>query len=1714
MQRLGGGPADVREGGVRSSQPEVGPVAHEVSFEMSDQAVERVLQLVDFLADYDARRNPPVHDVTAHRLFLKTDTDVPALPGIEVTGGGEAWMTVDFVELPQRPETPQHFDGILDVSAALLDRPSVAEGVEPTDADDAERWLTSEWEPWAADYTDALAVKALYRDLFETRVRLNTERESLEFVWGFGRLRWNADGVNVNHPLITVPVEVELDATTQQLTVRPGGPADIDASCIAGLAIADKPAFLAARQANAYPGPEGEEGDLSVDPWSEADLQATLRRLVHAVDHDGVLVTAPGATDAPATVDTTWVLYMRRRRPDYQGFLDQLRELYAEGVMPPDPLAAVVIDAPSSLLDDQADEGAASGDHAVPLLLPLATNEEQQRIVRLAQSRAGVTVQGPPGTGKSHTIANVISHYVAQGKRVLVTAEKEQALKVLGEKLPEGIRNLTVSVLGADDEGRRRLETAIGEIQTRVTGLDKPAADRRIAHLTTELDQLDRAIAIAADEIFRHRAAEVSRLPGAWAAGPDPTPSAAAIWVAENSADLATIPDAIPTDVEAPLGAGELSEFVSLVAEVTPRVAEDAAHDLPDLDQLPTAFVLADRNAKLDEFRATLTDAEPEITTWTKVDDTDADTLTALTGDFVDARDWRAKVAGSWVADVISAVSDPLLESEWTDILAVARADREAAMVLRRALATAQVVVPATSEPAFLRTLREAHTQLTGRGKVRLFSREARRALSNCTVNGRAATTADDVEACIRQVELDELRRRMRTLWLNRVEAAGGPALGDADAVETTLGGHLDNIERALEWRTTTWPALRNRVQAIGIAGPLDGDPDNLARLVDVITIARRRADERALAVLVEETQTYLRTGLSGPDPSPLWKLLADAYDAQLVDTWGTHRKNVESLVAIGPAAKRLRDLRQRLAGAAPVWTAQILEDPAAAGDPSLVGAAWQWRQLDGWVRTIANGDSDPQAVLEDLTTQRRRVVADLVSESAWRRLADNLNDTHRQALNSYLKAVTRYGKTGGKFAQRWITEMREALNNSKNAVPVWIMPVNRALSSFRPERTPPFDVLIIDEASQIGIHAVPLLSLARTAIVVGDDKQTSPENVGLNQQAVFDLLDDHLSAVPAYRTLFDPSNSLYDLAFQKFPDVVMLTEHFRCLPSIIEFSNTYAYDGRIIPLRDRPPRPGWVAVGAVKVSDGYRIGDVNPPEAEAVVNLVDSMCADPLYDGMTFGVVSLLATSQSKLIWDRLLDRLGPTVMAEREIRCGEAANFQGDERDVMVLCTVVATDPANPAGRIAAATRTADQRRINVAASRARNQMWVVHSVDPDRFTPGDLRRELILHCQNPGVLDTAVADLEGRCDSDFERQVVRRILAAGYRRVRVQHPVGRYRLDIVIEGPESRLAVECDGDRWHGEDVWHQDRARQQVLERAGWTFVRVRGSAFYRDPERAMAPLWQRLEELNIPRGEDWVESATRSTVRTVEVGPVDLPPAPTKSSRSWGAKKPTPAAAVTPPPVPPPVPTTPAPPTEPTAASVVSAPATSNPSAPVPTSAPIEVPGAVGSIAVVPYCEWTPRKLVDVESASADDIVSGLLEILSVEGPMHALRAYQIYTRAAGGQRVGKEMKRAFNRAVNAAIQRGVLAQIRDDLEGQIDKTLHVPGEAKVVVREHGPRALTDIPRSEVRTVIAALGGDEHLGSEWKRAVLNAFGLTKLTESANVYLDSCLTYTWS
>jgi superfamily I DNA and/or RNA helicase len=144
----------------------------------------------------------------------------------------------------------------------------------------------------------------------------------------------------------------------------------------------------------------------------------------------------------------------------------------------------------------------------------------------------------------------------------------------------------------------------------------------------------------------------------------------------------------------------------------------------------------------------------------------------------------------------------------------------------------------------------------------------------------------------------------------------------------------------------------------------------------------------------------------------------------------------------------------------------------------------------------------------------------------------------------------------------------QQQMLQAQAAVPVWIMPTYRVVESF--DATAMFDVVIVDESSQCDLFGLAALSIARKAVVVGDDKQISPQAVGTDESSVHELIRQHISDLPQAE-LLDIKTSLYDLSKMRFPGVIMLREHFRCLPEIIEFSNQLAYNGAILPLREQP---------------------------------------------------------------------------------------------------------------------------------------------------------------------------------------------------------------------------------------------------------------------------------------------------------------------------------------------------------------------------------------------------------------------------------------------------------------------------------------------------------------------------------------------------------------
>lgn len=546
----------------------------------------------------------------------------------------------------------------------------------------------------------------------------------------------------------------------------------------------------------------------------------------------------------------------------------------------------------------------------------------------------------------------------------------------------------------------------------------------------------------------------------------------------------------------------------------------------------------------------------------------------------------------------------------------------------------------------------------------------------------------------------------------------------------------------------------------------------------------------------------------------------------------------------------------------------------------AMLEDAWAWAQASAWLKDFLQ--TDLAALLRQcqrLDEEIQSNLSKLAAEKAWSCCFERMSEAHRQHLIAWQKAMQKIGKTGkGKYVSVRRRDAQYHLNQCRDAVPAWIMPLHQVYETVN-AGSGLFDVIIVDEASQCGQEALPLFQLGKRLIVVGDDKQVSPDLVGIDREQVQQLRQTWLNGFD-HADSFDLESSLFDHGEIRFKNKITLLEHFRCMPEIIRFSSKLCYKGNLIPLRRYLP-DRLEPLQSVFVETGYREGDgqrvINRPEAEAIAETVKKCCSDDRYQGKSIGVVVLQGAAQADLIQGLLVEAIGAEEMQKRKVICGNAPSFQGDERDIIFLSMVAAPNAkftSLPVPEPGGTNKYAQ--RFNVAASRAKDQLWLFHSLtlNEPRLGSNCLRRRLLEHFQNPaapngpnGLTSEELEELRLKAhqanrktesapklerfafDSWFEVDVTLQIAGQGYNVV-PQYEFARWRIDLVIQGSEAQLAVECDGDFWHGPERYEADLARQRQLERCGWQFFRIRECLYYADADKALAPLWPLLERMGI------------------------------------------------------------------------------------------------------------------------------------------------------------------------------------------------------------------------------------------------------------------------
>ena len=1054
----------------------------------------------------------------------------------------------------------------------------------------------------------------------------------------------------------------------------------------------------------------------------------------------------------------------------------------------------------------------------------------QTKVIEEVRRGASLVVQGPPGTGKSQTITNIIAAAAHDGKSVLFVAEKMAALSVVHDRLVRcGLRDVCLE-LHSRNANKKALAQELG--RTLAASARAPQAVADVTRLRTARDDLNRI----ADLL--HTPAE----PG----GESPFSAMSdIIGFLGQGATAPVIPltglNALGPEGRA-LACAALGRYVAALGPVgalaTHPFRGAAALDLQptDLARLDTELeaalaAIAALQGRAAELAQTLHQPAPE----------------ALAGIAALAAALRLLAAAPPAEPgAIRALFPRASETRLEEGLQ-AGAEWQAA----RGAADSLFAAPAWDHP-----LAEMRAGVLG-GQTSFFARlfgayrRASAGLATLLTGPLPKAPAERLALIDRLATVQALRKRLADdeAWLAQ-------ALGEEWRGERTPFAALESLRQWLA--AVRQPgALRSAEDLLGALAALP-QPESTAAALEILHAAAAARIDTPLRRL---TLRLAEAGLGQTrDLAPL---------APLADRFAQMRADMGRYDQWASLQRAMAEVGARGAGAIVTAVAEGRLDGARAVPEFLFACAEaRWtraRQMRPGLDALSAMDR------HGLVTLFRTLEKERLGAAQALILAQHFQQMPRGTLGEMGVIRGEIGRKRGHKPVRWV--MRHAGSMVQRIKPVMLMsPLS--VAQFLPPDSVRFDLLVIDEASQVRPEdALGVIARARQIVVVGDQKQLPPTSF-------FDRLvdegadPDEDEEAPVGATAAD-MESILSLCEARGLRARMLEWHYRSRdPSLIRVSNAEFYgDGLVLP-----PSPlqldgayglGFTRVPGVYARGGSGLGraGTNRIEAEAVVAAVARHARER--PGLSLGVVAF-SKAQSDMLTEvmELERRRDPVLDAflregqHEDVFVKNIENVQGDERDVILIS--VGYGPQQPNGRLTAMSfgpvnGEGGERRLNVLFSRARVRCEVFASFDPGDIDPARTTREgprvlkrFLDFARTGKMAEHSVTGLEA--DSPFEEDVARVIRSLGYE-ADAQVGSSGFRLDIGVRHPDRPgqyiAAVECDGAAYHSA-LWarERDRLRQDILEMLGWRFHRIWSTDWFHRRDAEIRRLAEALDSARV------------------------------------------------------------------------------------------------------------------------------------------------------------------------------------------------------------------------------------------------------------------------
>ncbi len=1057
------------------------------------------------------------------------------------------------------------------------------------------------------------------------------------------------------------------------------------------------------------------------------------------------------------------------------------------------------------------------------LFTPLPADSSQLAAVVGSARGCDFVLDGPPGTGKSQTIANMIAHNLALGRKVLFVAEKRAALDVVHRRLMA--HGLGPFCLELHSNKASKLEV-LKQLDSAWTAAEEsPAAEweRRAAELKTQRDALNRLV----------RALHVRHPNGLTLHG-------AIGRVVRDGADGGTGHD---LRLNWPDGAHHDEAALEAMREAARRLELNR----PATGTSDAAFAHVGRTSWSNAWQSQLLTA--------------ASALSDAAGRCAEARGTLLSALGvQWAGDAagLAALSDlagTLPEASGLDLAFAFEPDSSA--VVEHAREALPVIEARRAEVEGLSVGYPAEAlQRLPLDVLAARWAEAERAIWPLSVLKKGAVAkalsptggkADPERDLPRLSRIRDLDARLESLAVHARRAPGwtGP---DTDTARLSRGLDVAAALRTAIARAADTPAEAATLRAALRRACVDAN-EMLAPEGALGRAATRFRETYAAfrgALAAFEATAGSPQPIDAPDlPGHLQAVYAALRDrAAQLNAWCAWRRAHAAAAELG-----LQPL------AAAVETGAV---PAGSATEVFETAYARW-----WAERLI--DDEPAVRDFNLAEHTDRIERFRALDDQFARLTQQYiraklcgaippKDAPRQPPGFGALAAQLRLQRPRKAVRQLVEEMGPALTT---LAPCLLMsPLS--VAQYLPPDSALFDLVIFDEASQITPwDAVGSIARGRQVVVAGDPRQMPPTS----------FFDRGSAPEEDDSEVEDDQESILDECLGARLPRRRLSWHYRSRhENLIAFSNhTYYRDEPLITFPSPVTEDRSVTVRRVEGAWARGKTRTNQVEAEAMVSeavrrLTDPASVDEGGRPLSLAIITL-NSEQQKLVED-LLDRerqLRPALepfFAEDAVEPVVVKNLetvQGDERDIILLG--IGYGPETPGAPVMSMNfgplnRSGGWRRLNVAITRARREMAVFvsfppHLIDLNRTNAAavrDLKHFLEFAERGPRALGEAVAGSVGDFESPFEQAVAGGLRERGWAVV-PQIGVSRFRIDLGVVHPDRPgdylLGVECDGAAYHSAATARdRDKVRQAVLSGLGWKLLRVWSTDWWIDRGAAL------------------------------------------------------------------------------------------------------------------------------------------------------------------------------------------------------------------------------------------------------------------------------------